>query len=141
MKSKWTYLRDKLVKELKKSSRTRRKSESRWIYYDSLAFVRDANRQYDDVKTPSFGHDVADSSVSYYISSVGGGGDGSGGVNDGGAGRASSSGDIDVNLLISEILKRPLLYDVNDDDYRDQGIRDRAWEEIAALLGDPVTSE
>lgn len=139
MKSKWTYLRDKLVKELKKSSRTRRKSESRWIYFDSLAFVRDANRQYDDVETPPFGHDdVADSSVSYYISSVGGG-DGSGG--DDGSGNAISSGDINVKLLISEILKRPLLYDVNDVDYHEQGIRDRVWEEIAALLGDSVTSE
>lgn len=46
MKSKWTYLRDKLVKELKKNTRTLRKAESRWMYFDSMAFVRDANRHY-----------------------------------------------------------------------------------------------
>lgn len=125
MKSKWTYLRDKLVKELKKSVRTRRKSESRWIYFDSMAFVRDANRHYSDVDTSSISYEAADS-VSHYISSVGSGGSGS---------------DIDVDLLISEILKRPLLYDVNHEDYQDQGIRDRIWVEIAALLGDAVTSE
>lgn len=53
----------------------------------------------------------------------------------------SQSSIIDVELLITEILKRPVLYNPTDDNYRDQLIRDRAWEEIASLLGDSTTSE
>lgn len=49
--------------------------------------------------------------------------------------------EIDVDLLITEILKRPVLYDEHDEKYRDHRIRNRAWEEIASLLGDSVTSE
>lgn len=51
------------------------------------------------------------------------------------------STEIDVDLLISEILKRPVLYDINDENHRDRRIRDRIWAEIASLLGDNVTSE
>lgn len=64
-----------------------------------------------------------------------------GGFGEMGLSKSHHCPEIDVDLLITEILKRPVLYDENDEKYRDHRIRNRGWEEIASLLGDNMTSK
>ncbi|KAM9296558.1 uncharacterized protein PAF06_017462 [Gastrophryne carolinensis] len=41
---------------------------------------------------------------------------------------------VDTDLLISEVKKRPAVYDQHEDDYGDRGKKQRCWEEICAVL-------
>ncbi|CAI9574099.1 unnamed protein product [Staurois parvus] len=42
---------------------------------------------------------------------------------------------VDTDLLISEVKKRPSVYDQQEDDYSDRTKKQRCWEEICAVLG------
>ncbi|KAM5135995.1 uncharacterized protein ACMZJ9_018509 [Mantella aurantiaca] len=41
---------------------------------------------------------------------------------------------VDTDLLISEVKKRPAVYDQTEDDYSDRNKKQRCWEEICAVL-------
>lgn len=41
---------------------------------------------------------------------------------------------VDTDLLISEVKKRPSVYDQQEDDYSDRTKKQKCWEEICAVL-------